>query len=241
MVICNRKPVNFLQRLPFITRLVGSTSTASVLERLGHATLWSLHEVTWPPLGEKKHHSYSACPGREGRDHGRRASLPCRGSYEILHPVLHTSLYFCFCSVATPTCIGSLARATWMGHTSSRLRLRSSVGDQYCGWFFSFSISHLPLHWLSPPVSGSSTHLVFLYAQIDSQTDRIGRLAEHHLLQPPASHCPVPTGEEFRRLAVDRVEMAVQLRSQEGTHTRTRSSVGWPSRQLARSIYNYKC
>lgn len=66
MVICNRKPVNFLQRLPFITRLVGSTSTASVLERLGHATLWSLHEVTWPPLGEKKHHSYSACPGREG-------------------------------------------------------------------------------------------------------------------------------------------------------------------------------
>jgi hypothetical protein len=146
VVICKPKPVNWPQHLPRPllmnlnnnnTRLVASTSTASLPPGQSCMRLP-------PALPLARRSIIRIRLVRGGRDHGRRASLPCRGSYEILHPVLHTSLYFCFCSVATPTCIGSLARATWMGHTSSRLRLRSSVGDQYCGWFFFFSISHLP-------------------------------------------------------------------------------------------------
>jgi hypothetical protein len=130
----------------------------------------------------------------------------------------------------------SRALPGWVTRRAGSDSDRRSGTSTVAGFFSSPSpISHLSLHWLSPPVSGSSTHLVFLYAQIDSQTDRIGRLAEHHLLQPPASHCPLPTAEEFRRLAVDRVEMAVQLSSQEDTRTHAVASAGPADSSLALS------
>lgn len=146
MVICNPKPVNWPKRLPRpLLMNLNNNNTRPLLEQLGHATLWSLHEVTCPPRPLARRSIIRirlVRGGREGPWTMRKFALP----WKLRDTPSRATPACIFVSVASRRRLAlahSRALPGWVTRRAGSDSDRRSGTSTVAGFFF-FSISHLP-------------------------------------------------------------------------------------------------